>query len=58
MIDFEENRMVQDACWRDWSGYNRRRAEALAEMADDELEEMFAESVDEFEWEMEDGQSV
>ncbi len=58
MIDFEENHMVQDACWRDWGEYNRRRAEALAEMADDELDEMFAESVDEFEWEMEYGQSV
>lgn len=58
MIDLNESHMIQNTCWRDWGEYNRRRAEALAEMADDELAEIFAESVDEAEWEMEHGQLV
>ena len=60
MIDPEENHMVTGYGWRDreideWA---RRRAEELANMADDELDEIYAEEVTEeelerFELEME-----
>lgn len=55
MIDPEENHMVTGYGWRDrevdeWA---RRRAEELANMADDELDEIYAEEVTEEELEME-----
>lgn len=60
MIDPEENHMVTGYGWRDrevdeWA---RKRAEELANMADDELDEIYAEEVTEeelerFELEME-----
>ena len=59
MIDPEENHMVTGYGWRDREDeWARRRAEELANMADDELDEIYAEEVTEeelerFELEME-----